>query len=131
MNEALQSEERALLTRLTELESEAGGYRSKLESTEIEINSVKTSLNGVRHDILDEFLTEKLAVRFIAYVIKANPSGEITLSLSPMAGGELEFDRLKSSITWADMSNVPLFHVLAYLSEGTPWTTNDLRAYAV
>ncbi len=118
-----------MLTRLAGLEAEAGGHRIKLDDLNDQIEATKIQLNGIRTDLLDEFLAEYLEPKLITYIINTAPNGEIQLNLSPMAGGELAFDRLKSQLGWQDMSTVPLFYVLAYLGVGTPWTTTELNAY--
>jgi hypothetical protein len=130
VTEALHAEERTLLTRLGEKESEASGYRINLNNLEEEVDSIRTELNGIRRELLDNFLFDNLGPKLITYTINFSTLGEITLALAPIAGGELEFDRLKSQLGWPNMGTVPLFYILAYLRKGTPWTTTDLTAYA-
>lgn len=127
----LHTRERDLLASLTELESEASRHRIAIQVLDARILSAKLELNGVREDILDEFLSEYLSSRLIAYEIKVSENSEILLNLTPVNGGELEFDKIKNTMNWHDMSNVPLFYVLSYLEKGIPWSTDSVLQYDI
>ena len=126
MSEELQNTERDLLLALTETEAEARIHRTQLETLEEEIAAIKQDLNGIREELLEEFLDTHLSPLLITWVIKSSDNGEITLDLAPAAGGELEYEKLRSGISWQDMDNLPLFYLLTYLGEGVPWTNTDL-----
>jgi hypothetical protein len=127
----LHKEERTLLASLTQLESEASFHTQQLQMLQEEIDAAKLALNGIRSELLDNFLFENLETQGITYVATTDDDGEILLNVSPIAGKELEYEKFKAGISWADMSAVPLFYVLAYLGKGVPWTTTETTLYNV
>lgn len=127
----LHTKERDLLASLTQLESEASSHSVELQILNSKILSIKADLNGIRHELLDEFLAEHLTSRLIAYEIKVLPEEGTLLNITPIVGGELEYDKLKSQINWHDMSNIPLFHILSYLEQGIPWSDGNTYQYNI
>lgn len=127
----LHTEERRLLSTLTELESAHHHYQIKIDEVTADIDAHKQDLNGIRDELLDEFLTEHLSPLMISYVIKTDLTNQIVLDLSPIVGGELEYDKMQVAMGWPDMDNVPLFYVFSYLGKGVPWSTNETAFYEV
>lgn len=120
MSENLKKKEEKLLASLSDLEAEASGYRQNLQFADLKVAAVKQDLDGVRLNLIDDFLFENIASRFLTYTIKQN-NGHTTVAISPQSGGELEFDKMRTSLNWPDMSNIPLFYVLNYIGKGVPF----------
>lgn len=128
MSQELYKQEQDLLVELTQWEAEASKSRLALEYAEDKVKSISTDLSDVREKLLKEFLDERLLPKDLGYTIKKD-SGHIVLSVIPLIGGELEFDKFVSKLGWGDTDNIPLFYVLNYLDEGIPWGSQTTTTY--
>jgi hypothetical protein len=130
LTQELLKQETSLLASLAQWESEASRYRLALDKAEQEIVAIKTDLNDVREKLLRPFLDGLLIPLSMSYTLKVHPTtGELLLSIIPLSGGELEFDKFVSGIRWEDTDNIPLFHVLNYFGAGMPWGSQTPNQY--
>src|SRR5215212_8515060 len=104
----LQTDERQLLNTLAELEASASVHSTELQKLDQDIFAVKLELEGVREEILDSYLDENLTPLLLTYVIKKE-DGKTLIAVAPIAGGEVNFSKLQSSLKNIDMDNIPIF----------------------
>ncbi len=118
---SLKTEEARLLALLLTKENEASRLLLAYEEAQRQLDVIRLDLEDIREKLLKEFLDEHLTSLSLSYTIKTDITGEALLSIIPLDDGQLEFDKLKSSLNITDTNNIPLFSIIAYLGKGLPY----------
>ncbi len=118
---SLKTEEARLLALLLPLENEASRLLQAYDDVQDQLESLKVELEGVRATLLEDFLIKALTPLALSFTIYTSDKGEILVSIIPVEGGELEFEKLKNTINFPDTNSIPVFYVLNYLGKGLPY----------
>lgn len=118
---SLKTEEARLLALLLPLENEASRLLQAYDDVQSQLESLKVELEGIRTELLQDFFFEALTPLGLSFTISTSDEGEILVSIVKLEGGELEFEKLKSTINIPNTDRIPVFYVLNYLGKGLPY----------